>query len=103
MKDAASNMPLERTIMRSRIAGTGSYAPEKVLTNADLEKIVDTNDEWIVERTGIRARHVASAEEATSDLALVAARRALEMAKVDPAELDLIVMGTITGDMPWPS
>src|SRR5512133_2392145 len=89
--------------MRSRIVGTGSYVPEKVLTNADLEKIVDTNDEWIVERTGIRARHVASAEEATSDLALVAARRALEMAKVDPAELDLIVMGTITGDMPWPS
>jgi 3-oxoacyl-[acyl-carrier-protein] synthase III len=89
--------------MRSRIVGTGSYAPQKVLTNADLAKLVETSDEWIVERTGIRERHVASPEEATSDMALAATRRALEMAKVDPGEIDLIVLGTITGDLPWPS
>jgi 3-oxoacyl-[acyl-carrier-protein] synthase-3 len=89
--------------MRSQIVGTGSYAPQKVLTNRDLEKLVETSDEWIVERTGIRERHVAGPEEATSDLAHAAALRALEMAGVDPAELDLIAMGTITGDMPWPA
>jgi 3-oxoacyl-[acyl-carrier-protein] synthase-3 len=89
--------------MRSHIIGTGSYAPKKVLTNADLEKLVDTKDEWIVERTGIRERHVAAPEEATSDLAFEASKRALEMAGVDPADLELIVVGTITGDMPWPA
>ena len=89
--------------MRSIITGTGSYAPARVLTNADLEKIVDTTDQWIVERTGIRERHVASAEEATSDMALAAAKRALEMAKVDAKDVDLIIVGTITGDMPWPA
>jgi 3-oxoacyl-[acyl-carrier-protein] synthase-3 len=89
--------------MRSIITGTGSYAPAKVLTNADLEKLVDTDDQWIVERTGIRERRVAGEAEATSDLAFEASKRALEMAKVDPKDLDLIVMGTITGDMPWPA
>jgi 3-oxoacyl-[acyl-carrier-protein] synthase III len=89
--------------MRSIIVGTGSYSPPKVLTNLDLEKLVDTTDQWIVERTGIRERHVAGPEEATSDMAYKAALRALEMAKVEPADLDMIVMGTITGDMPWPA
>src|SRR3990172_1769154 len=89
--------------MRSLIVGTGSYAPSRVLTNADLEKIVDTDDQWIVERTGIRARHVIAPEEATSDLAHAASMKALEMAGVAPEDLDLIVMGTITGDMPWPA
>src|SRR6266568_5306527 len=89
--------------MRSQIIGTGSYVPQKVLTNADLEKLVDTNDQWIVERTGIRERHVAAPDEATSDMALVAAERALEMAGVDAKDVDLIVLGTITPDMPWPS
>ena len=89
--------------MRSLIIGTGSYSPSKVLTNLDIEKLVETTDQWIVERTGIRERHVAGPEEATSDLAYAASLRALEMAKVDPAEVDLIVMGTITGDMPWPA
>ncbi len=89
--------------MRSLITGTGSYAPSKSLTNADLEKIVETSDEWIVERTGIRARRIAAPDEATTDLALKAAERALQMAKVEAADLDLIVMGTITPDMPWPS
>ena len=89
--------------MRSLITGTGSYAPEKVLTNAELEKLVDTSDQWIMERTGIRERRMAAEGEATSDMALQAAKRALEMAKLDPADVELIVLGTITGDMPWPS
>ena len=89
--------------MRSLIAGTGSYAPERVVTNQDMEKIVDTNDQWIVERTGIRERHYAAESEATSDLAYHAAVRALEMAGVRPEDLDLIVVGTITPDMPFPS
>ena len=89
--------------MRSRIAGTGSYAPQKVLTNADLQKMVDTTDEWIVERTGIRERHVAAPEEATSDMAVAAAERALALAGWAATDLDLIVIGTITPDMPWPS
>jgi 3-oxoacyl-[acyl-carrier-protein] synthase-3 len=90
--------------MRSRIVGTGSYAPEKVLTNADLQKMgVDTTDEWIVERTGIRERRVAAADQATSDLAVAAAEKALAMAGWSAADLDLIIIGTITPDMPWPS
>jgi 3-oxoacyl-[acyl-carrier-protein] synthase-3 len=89
--------------MRSIITGTGSYAPSKVLTNADMAKIVETSDEWIVERTGIRERHVAGDAEATSDMAVAAARRALEMSGTDPKDVDLIVVGTITGDLPWPA
>ena len=89
--------------MRSLIAGTGSYAPEKVLTNAELEKMVQTSDEWIVERTGIRERHIAAPEQATSDLAVEAARRALADADLAAADLELIVVGTITADYPWPS
>ncbi len=88
---------------RSQIIGTGSYAPEKVLTNADLEKLVDTTDAWITERTGIRERRVAAPDEATSDMAVQAARRALEMAGVRPEELELIVVGTVSPDMPMPS
>jgi 3-oxoacyl-[acyl-carrier-protein] synthase-3 len=89
--------------MRSLIAGTGSYAPEKVLTNADLEKLVETNDQWIVERTGIRERRIASPEQATSDLALEAARRALADAQLAPEDVEMIVVGTVTSDYPWPS
>ncbi|MEJ2698595.1 MAG: ketoacyl-ACP synthase III [Desulfuromonadales bacterium] len=88
---------------KARIIGTGSYVPEKVLTNFDLEKFLDTSDEWIVTRTGIRERRVAADGEFTSDLAANAARRALEMAGVGSEELDLIVVGTITGDFPWPA
>ncbi len=90
-------------VARTQIIGTGSYAPEKVLTNADLEKIVDTTDAWITERTGIRERRVAAPGEATSDMAVQAARRALELAGVRPEELGLIVVGTVTADMPMPS
>ncbi|MGH8084172.1 MAG: beta-ketoacyl-ACP synthase III [Lysobacter sp.] len=87
----------------SRIAGTGSYLPEKVLTNDDLSKIVDTTDEWIASRTGIRERHVAAEGETTGDLAYHAAMRALEAAGVDASELDLIVLGTTTPDIIFPS
>jgi 3-oxoacyl-[acyl-carrier-protein] synthase-3 len=88
---------------RTVIAGTGSYLPEKILTNFDLEKMVDTSDEWIVSRTGIRERHLASPEQATSDLATSAGRAALEMASVDPADLDLIIVATLTPDHHFPS
>jgi len=98
-----SGTPTGGTLARTQIIGTGSYAPEKVLTNADLEKIVDTTDEWITARTGIRKRRVAAPGEATSDMAVQAARRALEMAGVQPEELGLIVVGTVTPDMPMPS
>ena len=89
--------------MKSRIIGTGSYTPEKVLTNFDLEKIVDTNNDWIVARTGIEERHIAADDEVTSDLAAKAAQRALDAAGVSVDEIDLIVVGTITGDYPWPA
>lgn len=90
-------------MIRARITGTGSYVPEKVLTNLDLEKMMDTNDEWIRTRTGICERHVAAENENTSDLSTKAAQRALEMAGVKAEELDYIVVGTITGDYPWPA
>ncbi|MBS1116971.1 MAG: fabH [candidate division NC10 bacterium] len=87
----------------ARIVGTGSYVPARVLTNADLEKLVDTSDEWIVTRTGISERHVASDDEATSDLAYHAARAALESSGVDPGDLDMILVATATPDMFFPS
>lgn len=85
------------------IVGTGSYLPAHVMTNADLEKIVETSDDWIVSRTGIRERRIAAADEATSDLAAAAARKALESAGVAAEAVDLIVVATITPDMPFPS
>jgi 3-oxoacyl-[acyl-carrier-protein] synthase-3 len=87
----------------SKITGTGSYLPEKILTNKDLEKIVDTTDEWIVDRTGIRERRVAAKGETTGDLCEQAARKALEAAGVDAQDLDLIVVGTTTPDLVFPS
>ena len=83
----------------ARVAGIGMYAPERILTNQDLEVLVETTDDWIVSRTGIRERRIAAADEATSDLSLPAAREALRTAGVDPADLDLIVLATCTGDM----
>jgi 3-oxoacyl-[acyl-carrier-protein] synthase-3 len=85
------------------IAGVGAYVPERVLTNADLERMVDTSDEWIVTRTGIRERHIAEPDQAASDLALPAARAALEQAGVEPEEIDLIVVATATPDMLFPA
>jgi 3-oxoacyl-[acyl-carrier-protein] synthase-3 len=87
----------------SRIIGTGSYLPAKVLTNADLAGTVDTSDEWIQQRTGIRERHIAADTESASDLALQASRRALEMAGITADQLDLIIVATTTPDMVFPS
>ena len=87
----------------SRIIGTGGYLPAKVLTNKDLESIVETSDQWIVERTGIRERHIAADGQFVSDLALEACRRALEAAGRQPADVDLIVLATSTPDMVFPS
>jgi 3-oxoacyl-[acyl-carrier-protein] synthase-3 len=87
----------------SRITGTGGYLPAKVLTNFDLEKMVETSDEWITSRTGIHTRRIAAPAQACSDLALAAAQRALEMAKVEPKDLDGVFIGTISGDMPFPA
>ncbi|MFV0437692.1 MAG: beta-ketoacyl-ACP synthase III [Desulfopila sp.] len=89
--------------MGTVVLGTGSCLPQKVLTNSELEKIVDTSDEWIRNRTGIESRRIASGDEYTYRLATEAARNALEMAKIEPAELDLIVVGTITPHMLMPS
>jgi 3-oxoacyl-[acyl-carrier-protein] synthase-3 len=85
------------------LTGVGSYVPERVLTNADLEAMVETSDEWIVTRTGISERHIAAPEQAASDLALPAAREALEQAGVEPEELDLVVVATATPDMLFPA
>ncbi len=87
----------------SRIIGTGSYAPEKIVTNADLEKMVETSDQWIRERTGIRERRVARQDETSGDMAEVAARRALKDAGVKAGEIDLLVLGTTTPDLVFPS
>ena len=88
---------------RAKIVGVGAYAPRRVLTNAELEKMVETSDEWIVQRTGIRERRIVDENEATSDLALRAAQQAMERAGVEPGEIDFIVVGTTTGDMAFPT
>ena len=85
------------------ISGVGSYVPDRVVTNADLEKLVDTSDEWIVSRTGIKERRVAATHQFTSDLAARAAVRAMKKAGVKPEQIDLIIVATITPDMPFPS
>jgi len=90
-------------MIRSVVVGCGSYLPERILTNADLSKLVDTSDEWIVERTGIRQRHIAADNEKTSDLALKAAEAALTDAGVSVDELDLIVLATATPDETFPA
>ncbi len=88
---------------RARIIGTGSYVPQRVLTNKELEQVLDTTDEWIVSRTGIRERHIVAEGEFTSDLAAHAAHRAMDMADISVEDIDLLVVGTITGDFPWPA
>jgi 3-oxoacyl-[acyl-carrier-protein] synthase-3 len=92
-----------KSIRSSRITGTGHYVPERVLSNADLERIVETSDEWITTRTGIKERRMVAPEQACSDLATSAALRALEMSGVAPADLDGIFIGTISGDMQFPA
>ena len=91
------------TVRPVAIAGTGSYLPEKVMTNADLQLLVDTNDQWIVERTGIKERRIAAEDEATSDLATKAGRNALENAGIKAEDLDLIIVATVTPDMAFPA
>ncbi len=88
---------------RGKIIGTGSAVPKKILTNADLEKLVETSDEWITSRTGIKERHIVSEGEHFSDLCTRAAEQALRRAHVKPEELDMILVGTISGDMPFPA
>ena len=88
---------------RAKIIGVGAYAPKRVLTNADLEKMIDTNDEWIVQRTGIRERRIVDENEATSDLAIKAAQQAIERANLVPEDIEFIVVGTTTPDMFFPS
>ncbi|MCI0381876.1 MAG: ketoacyl-ACP synthase III [Chlamydiae bacterium] len=88
---------------KAKIIGTGSYLPNKILTNQDLEKIVETSDEWIVSRTGMKERRIAGAEEFTSDMGLKAAKKALKNARVSPDEIDLILVATLTPDYIFPS
>jgi 3-oxoacyl-[acyl-carrier-protein] synthase-3 len=85
------------------ITGVGAYVPERILTNAELEKLVDTSDEWITTRTGIKERHMAAKDEFTSDMAAKAAQRAMKMAGVTASQIDLIIVATITPDMPFPA
>ncbi len=100
MKSAHKTSRLPRRVV---ITGTGAYVPDRVLTNADLERMVDTTDEWIVTRSGIRERRIARDNEATSDMAAEAARRALAAAGVAPEAVELIIVGTVTPDMPFPN
>ena len=88
---------------RARISSLATYVPPKLLTNADLERLVDTTDEWILQRTGIRERHIVDPGVATSDLAAEAAREAIRRARLDPTDIDFIVVGTTTPDMMFPS
>jgi 3-oxoacyl-[acyl-carrier-protein] synthase-3 len=90
-------------MVRAKITGTGSAAPERVLSNLDLERMVDTSDDWITSRTGIKERRIAAEGEYTSTFATRAAEQALAMAGVDPAELDLIIVATVTPDFPFPA
>ncbi len=96
-------MSTETTILRSVVTGTGSYLPKKILTNRDLESMVETSDEWITQRSGIRERHIADDSETTSFMATEAARRALEMAKLQGRDIDGVIVGTATPDRSFPS
>ena len=89
--------------IRSRIISTGSYLPEKIMSNSDLEKIVETSDEWIFQRSGIKNRHIAADEQSTSDLAVNAARNALDSAGLQPDDIDGIIVATTTPDQTFPS
>jgi len=90
-------------VVRAKIIGTGSYVPERILRNADLEGLVDTSDEWIVERTGIRERRIANEKQAASDLAYEASKAALKSAGLKARDMDLIIVASVSGDMPLPA
>ena len=85
------------------IIGLGSYLPKRIITNQDWEKMVDTTDDWITSRSGIKERHIAAPEQASSDLAVEAAKKAIRDAKIDKDEIDMIIVGTITPDTAFPS
>ncbi len=89
--------------LRSHILGTGHYVPERVLTNADLERLVDTSAQWIIERTGIHERHLAAEGEVTSDMAAAAGKKAIEAAGISPKDIDMIIVATVTPDVPMPA
>src|ERR1043165_5665237 len=93
----------DKALRTVSIIGTGSYVPEKIVTNADLSKLVDTGDEWIVTRTGIKDRRLAAKDEFTSDMATKAAMKAIEQANISPTEIDLILVATATPDMLFPA
>ena len=95
--------PRPKTLKTVSIVGIGSHAPEKILTNADLEKMVDTSDEWITTRTGMKERHIAADTETTSDIATKAAQKAMDSAGVKPEDIDMIILATITPDMVFPN
>ncbi|MGA1193171.1 MAG: beta-ketoacyl-ACP synthase III [Kiritimatiellia bacterium] len=106
MSTTAANklkVPEALPVRRARIAGTGSYVPERVLSNADLEKMVDTSDQWILDRTGISERRIASESETTSAMAVEAAKRALDAAGISGEQIDMIILATITPDMVFPN
>src|SRR3989344_349461 len=90
-------------MFRTHVAGVGSYLPEKILTNYDLEKMVDTSNDWIIQRTGIEKRHVVAEDEGTSDLCVRAAERALADAKMSIDQIEMIVVCTLTGDYKMPA
>ncbi len=92
-----------RVAVRAKISCVGTYVPPRILTNADLEKMVETNDQWILERTGIRERHVVDKGQATSDMAVEAAKVCLTKRGIDASEIDCIVVGTVTPDMLFPA
>src|SRR5438128_5848018 len=98
-----SNPRSDKALRTVSIIGTGSYVPEKILTNADLSRMVDTSDDWITTRTGIRERRIAAKDENTSDMATKAALKAIEQAKISPKEIDLIIVATATPDMLFPA
>ena len=93
----------EVNMRSSALIGTGSYLPDKILTNFDLEKMVETSNEWILKMTGISERRIADEEMATSDLSILAARQAIKSADIDPLEIDMIIVSTATPDSAFPS
>src|SRR4051812_37755892 len=103
VRRSALNLPQRTFMLRSRIIGVGAHVPKRVLSNHDLEKIVETNDEWITSRSGIKERRIAAEDETSSDLAAVATQHALQMAGLKAEDVELIVLGTATPDMPLPS
>src|SRR3981081_1601621 len=104
MKQQPRSSPRSNKTLRTvSIIGTGSYVPEKILTNADLTRMVDTSDEWITTRTGIKERRIAAKDENTSDVAAKAALKAMEQAKISASDIDLILVATATPDMLFPA